>query len=136
VKLVPALERDMEALLAGKIDPVELATGARAQPRWSLRPTPPVATKVNVDNRSATNHTIIEVITRDRRGLLFWLSTTIQHAGLSIEFAKINTEGERVADVFYVSDASGGKVLDGARLEELTQSILATIARLESGAST
>jgi [protein-PII] uridylyltransferase len=92
-----------------------------------------VATKVNIDNRSATNHTVIEVITRDRRGLLFWLSTTIQQSRLSISFAKINTEGERVADVFYVSDENGGKVVDEAQIERLRQSILTTIARLESG---
>ncbi len=135
VKLVPGLQRDLEMLIAGKIDPVELATGARALARWSIRPTPAVATKVNVDNRSATNHTVIEVITRDRRALLFWLSSTIQHLGLSISFAKINTEGERVADVFYVSDEAGGKILDEARIEELKQRILSTIARLESGGS-
>jgi [protein-PII] uridylyltransferase len=132
-KLVPGLERDLGLLLDGKIDPVELATGERAPPKWSVRPTPPVATKVNVDNRSATNHTIIEVITRDRRGLLFWLSSALQHAGLSISFAKINTEGERVADVFYVSDDSGGKLLDEARIEDLKQRIQGTIARLETG---
>ncbi|HVU01852.1 MAG TPA: [protein-PII] uridylyltransferase [Polyangiaceae bacterium] len=133
LKSIPGCERDLGLLLDGKLDPVELATGVRAQPRWSVRPTPPVATKVNVDSRSATNHTIIEVITRDRRGLLFWLSTALQHEGLSISFAKINTEGERVADVFYVSDQNGGKVLDEARIEGLTQSILGTIARLETG---
>jgi [protein-PII] uridylyltransferase len=92
-----------------------------------------VATKVNVDNRSASNHTVIEVITRDRRALLFWLSSTIQHAGLSISFAKINTEGERVADVFYVSDDAGGKILDEARIEDLKSRIMNTIARLDSG---
>ncbi len=133
VRLVPALERDLELLIAGKIDPVELATGAQPQAKWSMRPTPPVATKVNVDNRSATNHTIIEVITRDRRGLLFWLASTIQRAGLSISFAKINTEGERVADVFYVSEESGGKVLDIERTDDLTRRILSMIARLDSG---
>jgi [protein-PII] uridylyltransferase len=133
VKLVPGLERDLEALIAGTSDPVEVATGARAQTKWSVRPTPPVATKVNVDNRSASNHTVIEVITRDRRGLLFWLSSTIQHADLSISFAKINTEGERVADVFYVSDEAGGKILDEARIEELRHRILGTIARLDAG---
>jgi [protein-PII] uridylyltransferase len=132
VKLVPSLERNLELLIAGQMDPVELATGSRTQ-RWSLRPTPAVATKVSVDNRSATNHTVIEVITRDRHALLFWLSSAIQHAGLSITFAKINTEGERVADVFYVSDETGGKVLDQARIDELTQHISSTIARLESG---
>ncbi|MBM4363205.1 MAG: HD domain-containing protein, partial [Deltaproteobacteria bacterium] len=136
VRLAPALERDLLRLVRGEVDPVELVTGERAPPRWSLRPTPPVATRVNVDNRSATNHTVVEVITRDRRGLLFWLATTIQYAGLSISLAKINTEGERVADVFYVSDPQGGKVLDGERLDALSQSILSTIARLEQQGAT
>ncbi len=132
-RLVPALERDLGLLLSGEVDAVELATGSRQEHRFSLRPTPPVATKVNVENRSATNHTIIEVITRDRRALLFWLSTTLQHAGLSISFAKINTEGERVADVFYVTDESGGKLLDEGRIEELRQRIYNTNSRIDSG---
>jgi [protein-PII] uridylyltransferase len=133
VKLLPTLNRDLALLLDAKADPVELATGVRAQAKWSTRSTPPVATKVNIDNRSATNHTVIEVITRDRRGLLFWLSTTIQQSNLSISFAKINTEGERVADVFYVANDQGGKELDETKIEELRESILTTIARLESG---
>ena len=133
VRLVPSLERDLGMVIAGTLDPEELATGTRGQARWSVRPTPPVATKVNVDNRSATHHTVIEVITRDRRALLFWLSSTLQHAGLSISFAKINTEGERVADVFYVTDESGNKLQDEARIDELTQRIMTTISRLDSG---
>jgi [protein-PII] uridylyltransferase len=132
IRQVPKLERDLGLLIAGRLDPVELATGSRTQARWSARPTPPVATKVNVDNRSASNHTIIEVITRDRRALLFWLSSTLQHAGLSISFAKINTEGERVADVFYVADEKGGKVLEEARIQDLKERIFSTIARIES----
>ena len=92
-----------------------------------------MATKVNVDNRSATNQTVIEVITRDRRALLFWLSSTLQHAGLSISFAKINTEGERVADVFYVADEYGNQLHDQGRIEELTQRIMTTISRIDAG---
>jgi [protein-PII] uridylyltransferase len=131
-RVVPNLERDLAELLAGNVDPAELAIGARPATRWTSRPTPPVATKVNVDNRSAANHTIIEVITRDRKALLFSLSSAIQHAGLSIAFAKINTEGERVADVFYVSDASGGKVLKDDAIEALKDQVMSTIARLEA----
>ncbi|HEX4475934.1 MAG TPA: [protein-PII] uridylyltransferase [Polyangiaceae bacterium] len=132
VRLVPGLERDLRLLLAGETDPVELATGAPASSRWVSRPTPPVATKINVDNRAATNHTIIEVITRDRRALLFWLSSAIQRAGLSIAFAKINTEGERVADVFYVTNGTGGKMLDEPKIEALKDHLLSTIARVEA----
>jgi [protein-PII] uridylyltransferase len=132
-RLLPALERDLALAMAGQVEPVELATGARVVPRWSLRPTPPVATKVSVDNRSATNHTVIEVITRDRQGLLFWLSSTIQQMGISIALAKINTEGERVADVFYVSDEHGSKIFDEARIEEMKERIGSAIARLDQG---
>jgi [protein-PII] uridylyltransferase len=129
---VGRLEQQLRALLRGELDPVEVATGKPSQPPWSVRPTPPVATKVNVDNRSATNHTVIEVITRDRRALLFWLARTIQQAGLSIDLAKVNTEGERVADVFYVVDESRGK-MDDARFNEIRERIFTTIARIESG---
>jgi hypothetical protein len=38
-----------------------------------------------------------------------------------------------VADVFYVSDEAGGKILDEARIEELRHRILGTIARLDAG---
>jgi [protein-PII] uridylyltransferase len=133
VRLVPSLERDLGMVIAGKVDPEELATGTRNEAKWSVRPTPAVATKVNVDNRSATNHTVIEVITRDRRALLFWLSSALQHAGLSISFAKINTEGERVADVFYVADERGNQLHDQGRIDELTQRIMMTISRLDAG---
>lgn len=133
VKLVPRLESELRRLMAGEIDAVELVTGSRQQPAWTLRHTPPVETKVNVDNRGASNHTIIEVTTRDRRGLLFWLASTLQQSGLSIDLAKVNTEGERVADVFYVVDERGGKVTDEALIEELKARISAAIARMESG---
>ena len=131
-RLLPTLEKNLAKLIAGDLDAVELATGSSSRGRTSWRPTPPVATKVNLDNHSATNHTVIEVITRDRPALLFSLSNTIQLCELSIWFAKINTEGERVADVFYVSDADGGKITDVDKLEQLSQRILTTIARLEA----
>jgi [protein-PII] uridylyltransferase len=83
-----------------------------------------------VDHR-ATAHTVLEVTTRDRPGLLFWLSNTLQEAGLAISLAKINTEGTRVADVFYVTDTSGAKLEEPARIEELKRRILSTIAELE-----
>jgi [protein-PII] uridylyltransferase len=131
LELLPSLERDLDLLLTGGGDPVELVTRTRAHNRWSVRPTPPISTKVNVDNRSAAKHTIVEVISRDRPALLFWLSSTIQQAGLSIWFAKINTEGQRVADVFYISDENGGKILDASRLADLKQRLANTVARLE-----
>ena len=74
---------------------------------------------------------MLEVTTRDRPGLLFWLANTLQEAGLTISLAKINTEGTSVADVFYVTDASGAKLIDPARIEDVKRRILSTIAELE-----
>ena len=76
---------------------------------------PPVATRILVDGRAAPNHTVVEVVTRDRPGLLFALSHAIYSVGLSIALAKIATEGSRVVDVFYVTDAEGRKLAPEAR---------------------
>ena len=133
LKAVPRLEQKLRELLAGKFDPVQLVMGPRGQAPLSSRPTPPVATKVNVDNRCASNHTVIEVITRDRYGLLFRLANALHLAGVSIDLAKVNTEGERVADVFYVVDGpAGGKITNPDRVEQIRQLIFATIARMET----
>ena len=41
--------------------------------------------------------------------------------------AKINTEGTRVADVFYVTEADGKKLESGGRTQEVHNSLLATL---------
>jgi [protein-PII] uridylyltransferase len=130
-RLLPALERDLERLLAGQVDPRELAEWALSgHPRARGPAAPTIETRVSIDNHTATNHTVIEVITRDRAGLLFLLSQTIQRAGLSIWFAKINTEGQRVVDVFYVSDEQRAKVAP-ERIREIKQALLAATEQSE-----
>ena len=92
---------------------------------------PSIATDVHVDNRASVNQTVIEVTTRDQAGLLFWLSHTLQALGLQISLAKINTEGNQVADVFYVTDEKGAKVTDPDRIEAIKTRLSSTIAHLE-----
>ena len=139
VAAVPRLERDLTRVLAGEIEAIDLAHGRQPRKtRWSERPTPEVSTKVSFDNRAATDHTVIEVTTRDRPGLLFCLANALLEAGLTISLAKINTEGTRVADVFYVTDGAGHKIADPDRTAELEQRIVLAIAKLEetTGAGT
>ena len=94
---------------------------------------PSVPTRINIDNRAATDHTVLEITTKDRNGLLFGLASAIVEEGLTISLAKINTEGERVADVFYVTEAGGSKLTSSARVERLKTRIQTTIEKLESG---
>jgi [protein-PII] uridylyltransferase len=126
------LERDLARLLSGEIEPRALVLSRGPTPRWSERHTPAVATEVHFDHRTASAHTVIEVIGRDRPGLLFWLANTLQEANLSIDLAKINTEGTAVADVFYVTDASGAKLSDPGRIEEIKSRILSTLAEIST----
>lgn len=131
--MLPRVERDLGRLLAGELTPVDLVLGKRESSRLSTRPLPDVGTEVSFDLRASEEQTLIDITTKDRMGLLFWLANTLQNAGLSVTLAKINTEGNQVADVFYVTDASGSKVVDASRLQEIKARILFTIAQLKEG---
>jgi [protein-PII] uridylyltransferase len=61
---------------------------------------------------------VLEVITPDRPGLLYQISSTLADLGLNIEIALIDTEGEKVIDVFYLS-------LRGAPLDAKLQAAVA-----------
>jgi [protein-PII] uridylyltransferase len=129
--LLPRIERDLSRLLSGEVEAAELVGGRQQRPKWSVGRTPPVLTEVRFDDR-ATGATVLEVTTRDRPALLFWLAHTLQEAGLTITLAKINTEGQSVADVFYVTERDGAKLEDPARIEEVRSRILSTIVELEA----
>src|SRR5205823_4874287 len=78
--------------------------------RAASRSTPPVSTEIVIDHNASAQHTVIEVLTADRPALLFTLAQALQELGITINVAKINTEGSRVIDVFYVSEADGQKL--------------------------
>ena len=136
-RLLSRIERELEKVLSNPPEPEELERRAFSGTRSSAaRSRPRFSTEVNVDNKSASNYTVVEVITRDRPGLLFVLSHTLQQLGLSIWFAKINTEGERVIDVFYVSDAARQKLVISTEIGRVRRAIIAAVDRLDSPSAT
>jgi [protein-PII] uridylyltransferase len=128
------LERELERILSGALDPAELERRALEGARYHRARRTHFATTVHIDNQSSSNHTVVEVITQDRPALLFCLANALQQLGLSIWFAKINTEGERVVDVFYVSTSSGQKVFDGEQRTQIRQAICSAVERREARA--
>jgi [protein-PII] uridylyltransferase len=130
-ELLPKLERELEKTLGGAVDAADLERRALAGARYHRARKTHFATTVHIDNVASSNHTIIEVVTQDRPALLFCLANALLELGLSIWFAKINTEGERVVDVFYASTRSGQKVLDGEQLARLREVICSAVQRLE-----
>ena len=120
------LRQDLERVVTGAVTASDLIRNAR-RTRFSDRPVPAVSTEVIVDNGLSGAHTMVEVVTKDRPGLLFTLAKTFQELDLSINVAKINTEGTRVLDVFYVTDLNGHKLDGNARGERLRSALLGAL---------
>jgi [protein-PII] uridylyltransferase len=74
---------------------------------------------VNIDNNASDDFTIVEVFTEDRIGVLFTITYGLHQLGLSIHVAKISTNVDQVADVFYVTDESGGKITAPEQVETI-----------------
>jgi [protein-PII] uridylyltransferase len=87
---------------------------------------------VRVDQEASDAFTVVEVEGPDRLGLLFDLAHAFAAHGVDVHTATVATYGARVVDVFYVSDASGGKVTDPRRLRSLVRA-LEDAARLGAG---
>jgi [protein-PII] uridylyltransferase len=87
----------------------------------------PASNRVLVDNRASEQCTVVEIFTFDRTGLLYSLARKLHDLHLVIQHAKIGTSLDQVVDAFYVTERSGGKVTDKARVEEIREEVLAVI---------
>jgi [protein-PII] uridylyltransferase len=127
----PRFEEDLEALLHGRTS-ADALLGKRLSvpPSWARRHSPAVKTEILVDQDVSPHFTVIDVFTRDRVGLLHAIARTFHEQGLSIALSKVTTEGERAADVFYVTDAGGGQLRDPARVTALSTSLREAIEKL------
>jgi len=111
-------EESLDALLARRLKASTLPA----------KPLPDVATKVVIDNDAARDHSVVDVFTADRVGLLHTLARTAYELGLSVDLARITTEGHRAADAFYVRTAEGGR-LEGERATRVVEAIEAALGR-------
>jgi [protein-PII] uridylyltransferase len=126
--VMPRLARDLEDVCSLRVDPEELLrvrTGSTSP--WRERPSPAVPTEILLDDRASPRHTVVEVFAKDRPGLLFTLSHALHELGLSIALSKINTEGARVADVFYVGELDGSKVERGPRYHQIHEALVRAV---------
>ncbi|WP_029077207.1 [protein-PII] uridylyltransferase [Kaistia adipata] len=74
-----------------------------------------VETNILLDNSWSNQFTAIEASGLDRPGLLYDLTRSISDLNLNIASAHIATFGERVVDVFYVTDLTARKVMNANR---------------------
>jgi [protein-PII] uridylyltransferase len=123
------LSADLRGLVGtGPPDPgavAELISRRRPKSGMPRRVTPGVLTEIRLHDDSS-QATIVEVFTRDRAGVLYAITHTLAELGLDISLAKVSTEGEKVADVFYVT-RGGRRVTDEHDRATLTARLRAAV---------
>ena len=92
-------------------------TSTRRTPR-QLRQFP-LKTAVTFRQDRNLPQTVLEVVTPDRTGLLVIIARVFVEHDISLVSARVTTLGERVEDLFYITDEKGRQIQDDIRLRKL-----------------
>jgi len=98
-----AVRHVLKAVLLDEQDVQEFVDRSRRRLFALLQPRVPAATHIAFDNESSRTHTVIDVETGDRTGLLYDITRAMADAELDISTARIVTDVRRVRDSFYVT---------------------------------
>ena len=76
-------------------------------------------TEITFIEDKVRNLTIMEISSPDRPGLLAQIGQILDRSDIAIQAAKIQTLGERVEDVFFLTNSDGNRLDDDATCEDL-----------------
>lgn len=121
------VRKAIERYLKGEARVQKVLAGRRTEHRVEAFDVSP---RVSVNNDLSDSNTVIEVTGRDRSGLLYELTSELSDLSLDISSAHISTFGEKVIDVFYVTDLTNKKVTDERRKADI-EARLGAIVEIE-----
>ena len=120
-----ALRRDVARALDGSFALHQRLVEKRHAYRRQRRDVP--MSDVRIVRDASSEYTVVEVHASDRVGLLYTIATCLFELRVDIHLAKLETQGHRVVDTFYLREL-GGLPLNGAeRLRELHSALLAAL---------
>ncbi len=104
-------QREAQAELAKRV-----AAAMRSAPMASptLHPV-----EITVDNEASDHYTILRISALDTPGFLYEFTNALALNGIYIAQVSVNSIGNRVHDILYVTDAQGRKITDPTRQREL-----------------
>ena len=89
-------------------------------------------TSVTLSADTTNNRTVVEVISPDRPGLLATIARVFVDLGVVLRSARITTLGERVEDMFYVTDLEGNAFHDPSFRETLVARVQLALDEAET----
>jgi len=120
---------DLESVIFGGEDVGALFEKRRPAPSIAPRFRPDVGVEVHFSNDESPSETVIDVFGPDGLGALYRIATALAESGLEINLAKISTQGDRVADGFYVVDVTTtDKITDRDRQRAIRDAIRGAFA--------
>ena len=81
-------------------------------------------TQVVISNDIVNDRTVVDIHTLDRPGLLAHIGRIFVQFELLVQNARIATLGERVEDVFFVTDLNGDPVSDPELCQHLQDTLM------------
>src|SRR5450830_1805433 len=105
--------------------------GKRAAPKGRIRAFA-LEPSVIINNQWSHRYTMVEVTGLDRTGLLYEMTTTLSKLNLNIASAHVATFGERVVDVFYVTDLMGAQITSPTRQAAIKRALIGLFATADA----
>jgi [protein-PII] uridylyltransferase len=117
------IAESIEQALRGELRLPEVVS-KRAAPKGRIRAFA-LEPSVTINNQWSHRYTMVEVTGLDRTGLLYELTATLSKLNLNIASAHVATFGERVVDVFYVTDLLGAQITSPTRQAAIKRALIA-----------
>ncbi|MBF0492765.1 MAG: [protein-PII] uridylyltransferase [Deltaproteobacteria bacterium] len=121
------LKKDLLDIFEGRLRISDLIE-QRKRPSWLTKKVARnLPTRIEIDNDVSAYYTIIEIYANDRVGILYQILTALSSLGLYVDVSKISTKVDQVADVFYVKDIFGQKIMESEKLKRIKMELLKVI---------
>lgn len=83
----------------------------------------PIPTRVRFAQDEKNARTIMEVTATDRSGFLSAIGSALEQCKTRLQSAKIATYGERIEDIFFITDQNNNMIRDEAQYQQLRDAI-------------